>query len=62
MRPAVLLAGRYLKAVRGTPQTRWIDPDTGLRIGRVSLAERIQDALTPLYQPDDFKFISGAYA
>eukprot|EP00955_Chlamydomonas_euryale_P050784 354654-Chlamydomonas_euryale.AAC.9 len=60
LRPAVYLAGRYLKTVRGMPQTKWFDPDTGQRIGCVSLAERVQDALAHLYDADDFKFISGA--
>lgn len=41
------------------PQSRWFDQDTGLRIGSVSLAERIEEAVLPLYAADECKFISG---
>jgi hypothetical protein len=42
-----------------THTCRWFDPDTGLRIGCVSLAERIQEELAPLYGGADYKFITG---
>jgi tRNA U54 and U55 pseudouridine synthase Pus10 len=53
------LLSRYLKLKRGMPQSKWIDPDTGQRIGSVSLAERIEEAVLPLYGASESKFISG---
>ncbi|GAX78198.1 hypothetical protein CEUSTIGMA_g5640.t1 [Chlamydomonas eustigma] len=58
-RAPLLLAGRYLKLRRGMPQSKWIDPDTGQRIGSISLAERIEEAVLPVYGAAGCKFISG---
>ena len=49
----------YLKLKRGMPQTKWNDPKTGARIGGISLAERIEEVLLPMYGATECKFISG---
>ncbi len=41
------------------PQSRWFDQDTGLRIGSISLSERIEEVVLPLYGAKEAKFISG---
>lgn len=58
---ACALSARYLKLQRGMPQSRWFDPQTGQRIGHVSLAERIEEAVLPVYRADESKFIAGEY-
>ncbi|KAG1678042.1 hypothetical protein FOA52_000838 [Chlamydomonas sp. UWO 241] len=58
-RANAFLAGRYMKVVRGMPQSRWFDLDTGERIGCVSLGERILEVLAPMYNGSDYKFITG---
>lgn len=56
---ALLPSARYLKLKRGMPQSKWIDPETGIRIGTISLAERIEETLLPLYGGSESKFVSG---
>ncbi len=56
-----LTSCRYLKTRRNVPQTCWMDLSTGRRIGDVSLAERIEALLLPLYSGSDTKFMSGAH-
>ncbi|KAF5832098.1 hypothetical protein DUNSADRAFT_12147 [Dunaliella salina] len=58
-RASVLLAGRYLKLQRNMPQTKWIDQATGKRIGGVSLAERVEAFVLPVFGAEASKFISG---
>jgi len=41
------------------PQTKWFDQATGERIGGISLAERIEAFILPVYGAEGTKFISG---
>ena len=41
------------------PQSRWFDPETGERIGSISLAERIEAEVLPLYGASEAKFVAG---
>jgi tRNA U54 and U55 pseudouridine synthase Pus10 len=50
---------RYLKLKRGVPQSKWIDPETGVRIGAISLAERIEEVVLPFYGASESKFVTG---
>jgi len=48
-----------LKLKRGVPQSKWIDPETGVRIGAISLAERIEEVVLPFYGASESKFVTG---
>lgn len=55
----VIVGGWYVKLDRGVPQSKWIDRESGKRIGRGSVVEAIEAVLLPGLESSGAKFNSS---